>query len=338
MAGWLAAGLAFAAVFAVIGGGLVLTQGPDVIDQPQSTTAVEPDRPATTAVTLPPTTAAPPSSTSTTANPTTTTTPPTTTTPSTTVPAPATSVLSAMEPAPAGVAELFGPIMGEGDNLCSNNRDDLDYPYSGPPLVRRSVFDGDGIGPSFCVFGFDLDRPMSVEVLAGGSLHRSYLVAPEYEIGGAGLLGDAFAFVWRSLPTDPIGGYEFRATQGATRVAATFEVVPPPRRGLSIEPRTVVAGSPVEIVLSGYPANSEVSVHIYREQAEPAFPPDNALLLDYITTVSVRTDAAGWAVLRIETSTSDPLRGYWVNADPETDYQPSGCICPFAPDVFELVP
>jgi hypothetical protein len=41
---------------------------------------------------------------------------------------------------------------------------------------------------------------------------------------------------------------------------------------------------------------------------------------------------------RLETGTEDPLRGYFVEPTPESGWQPSGCICPFTPDVFELVP
>ena len=336
-AGWFVAALTFAAVVAVGGVGLLFTQGEEPIgEEPPivSTTAAEPDpAPSTTVPPDPSTTTPPPSTSSPTPSSSTTTTTPTTTV----VPPLPTSFLSASAlPVPEGV-RVAGPIMGEGPGICDN--DDEILFHTGPPAILRPslIYEG-GLGPFFCLVGFDVDSALTLAVSVDGIDLRAQVIEPDRGIGGAGAVGDSFAFVWRSLPTDPLGEYELLATQGTLSVSTRFEVIATENRGITIEPRAVMAGTPVEVVLFGYEANTEVPLHFYRERAEPALPSDDMLLLDYIGTITVTTDEAGWAVLRLETGTEDPLRGYFVEPNPESDWQPSGCICPFAPDVFELVP
>jgi hypothetical protein len=336
-AGWLAAALTFAAVVVVGGVGLLFTRGEEPIVEERpivSTTAAEPDpAPSTTVPPDPSTTTPLPSTSSTTPSSSTTTT----TTTTTVVPPPPTSFLSgAALPVPEGV-RAPGPIMGEGPGICDN--DDEILFHTGPPAIMRPslIYEG-GLGPFFCLVGFDVERPITVAVSVDGIKLREFVIEPEWDIGGAGAIGDSYAFVWRSLQADPLGEYELVATQGALGAATSFEVIAPRSRGITIEPRAVTAGTPVEIVLFGYEANTEVPLRFYREQAEPAFPPNDMLLLDYIGTTTVTTDEAGWALLRLETGTEDPLRGYFVEPTPESGWQPSGCVCPFSPDVFELVP
>ena len=340
-AGWLAAALTFAAVVVVGGVGLLFTQGEEPIGEERpivSTTAAEPDpAPSTTVQPDPSTTTPPPSTSSTTPSSSTTTITTTTTTTTTVAPAPPTSFLSgAALPVPEGV-RAPGPIIGDGPGICDND-DEIVF-HTGPPAILRPslIYEG-GLGPFFCFVGFDTGRAITVTVSVDGIKLRELVIEPDWDIGGAGALGDSYAFVWRSLQADPLGEYELVATQGALSASTRFDVIAPRSRGITIEPRAVTAGTPVDIVLFGYEANTEVQLHFYREQAEPAFPPSDLLHLDYIGTLTMTTDEAGWAILRLETGTEDPLRGYFVEPSPESDWQPSGCICPFTPDVFELVP
>lgn len=312
----------------VAGGELVTTTvaAPSTTFVPQATTAVPP----------PSTTEPPPDTTIAT----TATEPPGTTT-TTLARALTTSFLSDSEVAPAGLPQVSNPIMGDGPSLCTN--DDEILFYEGPPAILRSslVYEG-GLGPFFCIVGFDTERPVNVLVSADGAVLREYTIEPAvHELAGAGIDDKAYSFVWRSLPSDPLGEYQIRVEQGLAGAESTFEVIAPQVAGHSIEPRRAPAGSVIDVVLYGQAPDADVTLHFYRQQEEPAFPPSNLLHLDYVASVTVSTDANGWAVLHVKTGTDDPRRGYLVGTLIEDLAWPviaGGCICPFAEGVFELAP
>lgn len=319
--GWLAAGLAFATVFAVVGVGLVFTQQATDVPVIATTTAPDPT-PSTTAPDPTPTTEAPPASTTTEPPPTTTSS--TTTSPPTTVPPGQRFALGNPVAPPEGVVSGFGPFIAEGGGLCEDHFGLINPPPVILPETNLS-YDG-GTGPIFCLAGYDLSRPVEVNVTFEGTPLRSYVLDPNLDI-----VDDLFLFVWRSLPTDPLGRYEMTALQDGEGDNHTFRVIEPLDPGLTIEPRRIPVGATTQIVLFQFEPNREVPVHFYWiDYDDPAFEENG---FTYVSTATVRTDDAGWAVLDVETGGSTRPGTYVVETEKGFI---DGILPPYVAHVFDV--
>jgi hypothetical protein len=158
----------------------------------------------------------------------------------------------------------------------------------------------------FCFPSRRGDQPIDVEVRLPDGVIRRFQVAA-MELAGQ----------WFSLPGDPLGTTTVAASQGGSRVTASFEVRAASLPRILVRPQSGRAGTEFQVLLAGFTPGSRVPVHIYRgdrclEGQTPCW--------HYVTSLPpAQADRAGQADYRIVAERSDPPGVYRVITVPGTD-------------------
>ncbi len=156
--------------------------------------------------------------------------------------------------------------------------------------------------------GFWQDRETTVQITEpGGQTHEFSAV------NGA-------IFKLLMVPGKQVGLYEVEARQrGGTR-KGSFVLQRANAPTVSVRNGRVVAGDSVEYMLSGFAADQEIRLFLYRANGVTSYDGIGKSYFDYVTQLgNVTTDDGGETMVRIETDSADPTGHYVLMTDPVAD-------------------
>ena len=229
------------------------------------------------------------------------------------------SVLGRRDRRPAGAvafAKFFAGGAGGrgecGDFLPTDfNRPTVRVPgaYEGqtarPDIGEASV----GLAEDLCFFGFEPQAPIDVSVTSPmGTVKRS-----------EGCASCESHLVWFGLPGDPLGTYKVTAAQGRLEATGSFDLHAAQDRTLlvaeswSIHGGGVPRGSTIRIGVAGFRPYEIVKLLFYYA------PKEDSNEGGYRTSVSLRMDAMGQRLYRLQTQADDPRGFYAVRTLPAVD-------------------
>jgi hypothetical protein len=215
-------------------------------------------------------------------------------------------------PRPPGLAASVGIRIGGGQSEGFNCRGTAGATVSvGSGVVRGSARIGAAVG--ICFTGFDVRRPLAVSITRPDGTRVRRTLGPAYveepdPFAGGPAAARSYQLRLAALPPLAVGRYVVEASQSRARAQASFRLLPQAARTLWVVPEVdsdttlfrhpdVRPGEPVRLVLTGFPPAARVPIHVYGgRNGEPD---------GYVTTVVARTDADGYASLRIATGRAD---------------------------------
>ena len=220
------------------------------------------------------------------------------------VPSPSTpgSLLKRRDPVPEGVAEQVRFFLG-GDGTCLGNEDITEPTIIGVWDGMERPFESD-----ICFYDFDTSRPLLANLAGPGGLGKEIELAKERQY-------DTFHLL---LPPPGLvpGRWLIEARQGDVYVAREFTVqrATEPRAWVErqFNGRTWEAGEDVHFSLGGFPAETLISMDLYKAEGP-----------GYLTSFRVSVDGNGEVRGVIETASDDPPGCYGIShpllypADPE---------------------
>jgi hypothetical protein len=241
------------------------------------------------------------------------------TTPSRTSLLHADSPLKQHDALPAGVEAVMAQFIGgAGGGTCQ----DLDAPHQ-PAVSLQSTWGGPMIDAVVvgepvlvCFLYFQAGATIQWQLTAPDGSNDQHTFCFLCEAGESGPGNYADLQDWESIPGDPVGSYQIAATQGDTKVTATFTLQHGSQPLFRVLDKAVLGvkpvGSTIHIVLAGFQAHQRVNLLLYYE-------PEGAGQGKYITSVPVGTDATGEMVYPLHTQPGDPKGCYVVRTQPSVD-------------------
>jgi hypothetical protein len=163
-----------------------------------------------------------------------------------------------------------------------------------------------------CFPGFDPNKNIDVQTQLPDGTTRDNVVEKTEEPGVTGFYENVGYLQWIAAVGDPLGKHTVTATQGSASAQGSFRVVQPADpRILFTGPTSGPPGTTFTASLAGFPKSTEIPIYLYRSD------PDS-LLWQFVTTLPVRTDPQGQAILEIESQAQDPPGMYClVNRGPK---------------------